>query len=63
MGANVISKEFDKRKGFRKGILVRFAGRKGSGTGVVATLHHASAVVAKDDGQTVSVRYTEMTRI
>ena len=63
MSTSVTSMEFDKRKGFHRGMTVRFANEKGSGTGVVAALHHASAVVAKDDGQTVRVRYMEMTRI
>ena len=63
MGSNGTNMEFDKRKGFCRGIPVRYANEKGSGTGVVAALYHASAVVARDDGQTVRVRYTEMARI
>ena len=54
--------EFDKRKGFRRGMPVRFSGST-SGTGTVESLYHASAAISADDGRRVVVKYVDMMRI
>jgi len=63
MGANVANMEFDKRKGFQRGMTVRYMSEKGDGVGIIESLYHASALVRKDDGETVVIRYREMTSI